>query len=139
MSEQNTEIAKQAYENFKSGDMAALLGQFSEGIEWQAPLVENVPFATGRHSGRGQVEQFFTRLTDAQDVKTFEPREFIAQGDRVVALGHYSWRVKATGREYEGDWAHVFTIRDGKITGFHEYTDTAAIAAAYQKALSASE
>ena len=137
MSEQNIEIARQAYENIKSGNMQALFDLFSDNIEWQAPLVADVPFATGRYSGREEVGQFFTRLADAQDVKTFEPREFIAQGDKVVALGHYSWRVKSTGREYEGDWAHVFTIRDGKVAGFQEYTDTAAVATAYQKARSA--
>ena len=96
-----------------------------------------MPFATGKRSGREQAGQFFASLADSQDVKTFEPREFIAQGEKVVALGSYSWRVKSTGREYEGDWAHVFTIRDGKIAGFQEYTDTAAIADAYQKAQSA--
>ena len=137
MSNRNTEIVRQAYENFKSGDIQALLDQLTDDIEWQAPKVENVPFATGQHSGREQVGQFFARLADAQEFKQFEPRDFIAQGDKVVALGRYEWRVRSTGRGYEGDWAHVFTIRDGKIAGFHEYTDTAAIAAAYQKAASA--
>ena len=137
MSEQNIEIAKQAYEKFKSGDIQALLGLFSDDIDWRVPTIANVPFATGKRSGREQAGQFFASLADSQNVKTFEPREFIAQGEKVVALGYYSWRVKATGREYEGDWAHVFTIRDGKIAGFQEYTDTAAIADAYQKAQSA--
>lgn len=137
MSNRNTEIVRQAYENFKSGDIQALLDQLTDDIRWQAPKVENVPFATGQYSGREQVGQFFARLADAQEFKQFEPRDFIAQGDKVVALGRYVWRARVTGREYEGDWAHVFTIRYGKIAGFHEYTDTAALAAAYQKAASA--
>jgi ketosteroid isomerase-like protein len=132
MSEQNIEIVRQAYENFKSGDIQSLLGLFTDDIDWRVPTIANVPFATGRRSGREEAGGFFATLADSQDVKTFEPREFIAQGERVVALGHYSWRVKSTGQEYEGDWAHVFTIRDGRIAAFQEYTDTAAIAAAYQ-------
>jgi uncharacterized protein len=137
MSNQNTETVRQAYENFKSGDIQALLNQLTDDVQWQAPKVDNVPFATGKYSGREEVGQFFARLADAQDFKQFEPRDFIAQGDKVVVLGHYMWRAKSTGREYEADWAHVFTIREGKITGFQEYTDTAALAAAYQKAASA--
>ena len=49
----------------------------------------------------------------------------------MVALGSYRWRVKKSGREYGGEWAHVFTVRGGKIAGFHEYMDSAAAAAAY--------
>jgi ketosteroid isomerase-like protein len=137
MSEQeNTKLVQQAYENFKGENIQALLGLLSDDVEWQLPETENVPFA-GKRRGREQVGQFFATLADAQEAKQFEPREFVAQGDKVVALGHYIWRLKATGREYEADWAHVFTVRDGKIAGFHEYTDTAAAATAYQKARSA--
>jgi uncharacterized protein len=137
MSEQeNTQIVRQTYANFKSGDIQALVSLLSDDVEWQLPEIEGVPFA-GQRRGREEVAQFFATLADAQDVRQFEPRELIAQGEKVVALGHYTWHVKSTGREYGGNWAHVFTIRDGKITGFHEYTDTAAAAAAYQKARSA--
>ncbi len=49
-----------------------------------------------------------------------------------MALGHYAWRVNSTGREWESDFAHVFIVRDGKIARFQEFTDTAAIEAAFQ-------
>jgi ketosteroid isomerase-like protein len=78
------------------------------------------------------VTEFFTSLADAQDSESFEPREFVSQGEKVVALGTYNWRVKKTGREYGGDWAHVFTVRDGRIVGFHEYMDSAQAAAAFK-------
>ena len=127
----NVSVVKQAYENFKSGDIEALLGQMSEDVDWRLPETEGVPFA-GARRGRAQVAEFFTTLAGAQDTLAFEPREFVAQGDKVVALGQYRWRVKQSGREYGGDWAHVFTVRDGKIAGFHEYMDTAAAADAYK-------
>jgi ketosteroid isomerase-like protein len=44
-----------------------------------------------------------------------------------VALGHYAWQSKSTGREWESDFVHVFTVRDGRITRFQEYMNTAAI------------
>src|SRR5437763_12673609 len=137
MSEQeNTKVVQQIYASFKSGDIQSLLALVADDIQWQLPAIENIPFA-GKRQGRAQVAQFFASVADSQDVLAFEPREFTAQGDKVVAQGHYRWRVKATGREFGADWAHVFTIRDGKVVGFHEYTDSAAAAAAYQQALSA--
>jgi uncharacterized protein len=137
MSEQdNTKLIQQVYANFESGDIQSLLGSLSEDIQWQLPDIENVPFA-GNRQGREAVGQFFASLAEAQDVLEFAPKDFIASENKVVVLGQYQWRVKATGQEYGGDWAHVFTVRDGKIVGFHEYTDTAAAANAYQKAMSA--
>lgn len=137
MSEQeNTKLVQQAYANFDSGDIESLLGLLSDDIQWQLPDISNVPFA-GKRQGPEAVGQFFASLAEAQDVLEFAPEDFIASENKVVVLGHYQWRVKATGQEYGGDWAHVFTMRDGKIVGFHEYTDTAAAANAFQKAMSA--
>jgi ketosteroid isomerase-like protein len=77
------------------------------------------------------------KLAETQDAEQFELREFVAQRDKVVALGHYRWRIKSTGHSYESDWVHAFTIHEGKISKFEEYLDTYAWAAAYRSAQSA--
>ena len=137
MSEQdNVAIVHQAYNNFKTGNIPALLDLCSDNITWQLPQMENVPFG-GERTTRAGVGEFFALVGANQDSLRFEPNEAVAQGDKVVSLGYYSWRVKATGREFEGDFAHVFTIRNGKIVAFHEYTDTAAAEKAYAKAMTA--
>jgi ketosteroid isomerase-like protein len=133
MSEQeNAKVVEQVYGHFKSGDIQSLLNLMSDDVEWELPNIENVPFAGKRH-GREQVGEFFKSLADTEEALHFEPEEFIAQGDKVVALGHYRWRVKSTGREFEADWAHVFTIRNDKVSKMHEYIDTAAVASAFQQ------
>jgi len=131
MSEQdNVAVVRRAYENFKGGDIKGLLDSLTEEVDWRLPEIEGVGFSGGRR-GRESVGGFFNELAESQETVSFEPREFVAQGDKVVALGTYRWRVKKTGREYGGDWAHVFTVRGGKIEGFHEYMDSAAARAAY--------
>ena len=88
MSEQeNTRLVQQVYENFKRGDIKALLNLLSHNIEWQLPEIENVPFA-GTRRGQEQMGEFFASLVETQEVQHFQPREFNAQGDKVVALGH---------------------------------------------------
>ena len=135
MSERNnTAIAQQAYDNFKKGDIQALLNLMSDDIIWELPEIEDVPIA-GSRSGRDAVGEFFAMVARDQDLIVFEPREFVADGDKVVALGHYQWRVRDTDREFATDFVHVFTIRNGKIVAFREHFDTAAVAAAYQKAM----
>ena len=131
MSEQeNVAVVRRAYENFKSGDIAGILNDVTDDVDWRLPEIAGARFA-GQRRGRESVGGFFSSLAEQQDTVSFEPREYVAQGDKVVALGTYRWRVKQTGREYGGDWAHVFTIRDGKIEGFHEYMDSAAAQAAF--------
>jgi ketosteroid isomerase-like protein len=136
MSEQNKSIVERAYNSFKIGNIEALLDLMADDVSWSLPEMEAVPFA-GKRTGRASVSEFFAIVGASQESLRFEPRELIAEGDRVVALGSYDWRVKANGREFGGDFAHVWTIRDGKVTNFQEYTDTAACASAYQKAMSA--
>lgn len=137
MSEQdNVALVQQVYNNFKAGNIPALLDMLPDNVTWHLPEIEGVPFA-GKRTGREAVRDFFVGVEANQETLEFEPREFIAQGDKVVSLGHYRWRVKTTGREFSSDFAHVFTIRDGKIMGFQEYTDTASAARAYQKSAAA--
>jgi hypothetical protein len=132
MSEQDSrKIVEQAYSNFKAGDIEKVLQSTSEDVRWETPDIENVPFS-GKRQGRGGVGEFFSMLASLMDVRSFEPREFIAEGDKVVVLGHYAWQVKANGRTIESDFAHVFTLRGRQIAGFHEYTDSAAIADAFR-------
>ena len=130
--QENTKTVKQAYDYFKSGNIEKVLSLMSNDVDWRLPNIENMPHA-GTRKGLEQVTEFFSTLAEAQDAKQFDPNEFIAQGDRVVALGHYIWKVKANNREYESDFVHVFTVRDGKITGFDEYFDTTPATMAYQK------
>ena len=133
---ENTATVHQAYDNFKTGNIQALLDQMSDDVTWQLPEIEGVALA-GKRTGRAGVGEFFATVARDQEVLEFEPREFIAQGDKVVSLGNYKWRVKDTGREFKSDFVHIFTIRDGKVVGFREHLDTAAAAAAYKKAMRA--
>ena len=134
--QENAVTIQQAYNNFQTGNIQALLDQMSDNITWELPEIEGVPLA-GKRTGRDGVKDFFATLARDQDVLEFEPIESLAQGDKVVSLGHYKWRVKATGREYASNFVHVFTVREGKITGFREHFDTAVVAAAYRKAMTA--
>jgi ketosteroid isomerase-like protein len=131
MSEQDTVgVVRRAYENFKTGNIAGILDSVTDDVDWRLPEIGGAEFS-GQRRGRESVGGFFSSLAEQQETVSFEPREFVAQGDKVVALGNYRWRVKKNGREYGGEWAHVFTIRDGRIAAFHEYMDSAAAAAAY--------
>lgn len=77
-------------------------------------------------NGRESVAEFFASVDDHEEFLKFDPAEFIAQGDKVVVLGDFLCRAKATNKQYATDFAHILTFKDGKITGFHEFFDNAA-------------
>ena len=135
MTEQdNVQVVRRAYAAFQKGDITGLLDLVAEDADWSHPgPPEAIPFA-GEYRGRDGVAQFFARLDEAEEAKLFEPREFFAAGERVVALGRYVGRVRATGRADEVEWAHVFTVRGGKIASHRQYSDTAAAVEAYRGA-----
>lgn len=55
------------------------------------------------------------------------PEEFVEEGDQVVSLGLYSGTRKETGKSFSAPYAHVWTLRDGKVVRFRQYTDTAVV------------
>ena len=84
-----------------------------------------IPWA-GTHHGHEGVAGFFSLIGETLEFEQFEPREYVAQGDTVVVLGHERSHVKPTGRMFEQEWAHVYTLRDGKIATGLFIEDTAA-------------
>jgi hypothetical protein len=132
----NISLVKRAYESFQRGDVAAVLGTMAEDVQWESPTVRNVPFS-GPRRGKAAMADFFQQLGAQEEVLQFEPREFIAQGDKVVAIINYRARVKSTGQIAETPLVHVFTIKAGKVTGCAEFFDTAAAMQAYSKVATA--
>ena len=124
MSEANIQIAKNAYAAFGRGDIAAILEVLDEKIVWTTP--GNLP-DSGTRRGRAEVAQFFQSVTSTWDFQAFEPRDYIASGDQVAVVGSYTVTARSTGRQATGEWVMVWKFRDGKVTNFQEYTDTAAL------------
>jgi ketosteroid isomerase-like protein len=129
---QNTQVVKDAYAAFQRGDINTILGLLDEEIVWQAVKgTEGVVPTAGVRHGRAGVAEFFKQLGEAVAFDAFEPREFVAQGDTVVAIGYYRGKAKPTGRPMSSDWVMVFNFRGAKIARFREFTDSAAIVRAF--------
>lgn len=128
---QNTKVVKDAYAAFGRGDVQAILDTLDDGIVWKGVYGagSHVPTA-GERRGKAQVGEFFKQVAENVNFSRFEPREFIATGDKVVALGHYT-ATTPVDKAFDSDFAMVFTLRNGKVTEFQEFTDSAAINAAY--------
>ena len=121
----NLEIVEEGYAAFGRGDIPALLDLMDANVLWDVAGPTEMPWA-GSFRGHAGLQEFFGTLDAELDIETFEPRTFVADGDKVVVLGFEKARSKHTGRTYEAHWAHAFTLSGGVVTSFREFTDTAA-------------
>jgi uncharacterized protein len=128
---ENTALVQQGYNLFSKGDIPGVLNLMSPNVTWELPLVEGVPF-TGRFQGVDGVGRFFKTLDGAMDIVKFEPREFIAQGNKVIVLGQTRYRVKGQQDEFDTRWVDVLTVDKGKISGYQQYGDSAQLQRAFQ-------
>ncbi|HXT70584.1 MAG TPA: nuclear transport factor 2 family protein [Vicinamibacterales bacterium] len=130
--EQNKKVVQDAYAAFGRGDIPALLATLSADVDWHGVIGvgPKVPQG-GPRKGHEEVATFFEQVGGTVDFKRFEPQTFVAEGDVVVVLGFYESVVKPTGKPFASDWVMVFTLRDGKIVKFREFSDSLGITNAY--------
>jgi hypothetical protein len=127
----NTALAQQLYTNFKNGDIAAILDLLAPDVDWLFFGPPEIPFA-GHYQGREAVEQFFNTALSTAEFLEFEAREFAATSQNVLVQGRERVRARNTGRIWETEWAHVFSIQNNQIVKMREYYDTAVVVAAFQ-------
>lgn len=127
----NARIVEAIYNGFASGDMEAILDSMSEDIVWMHPgNPEQIPFA-GKFEGKQGVSRFFEIVFARIDVLEQKIYSFEASGDKVLVLGYEHMRVKDTGKEYQSNWIHMYTLADGQVIMFEEFIDTAALVSAF--------
>lgn len=126
----NVDVVQRTYEAVGRGDVPAVLDLLTDDVDWTLQGPPSIPFAGTRH-GRDGVAEFFTLVGQNLQFEVFEPYVFVDQDDTVVALGRERSQSTSTGRIVVQEWAHVYTLRDGKIARFQAFEDTAALAAAF--------
>ena len=121
----NAHLIRSLYDSFARGDAGAVLGMFDAGIVWNE--ADNVPYADGNpYLGPQRVaEGVFGRLMTEWDGFAIHLETVVAEGETVVALGRYRGVYRASGLPLDAQFCHAWTVRDGRVTAFQQYTDTA--------------
>ena len=75
--------------------------------------------------------QFFETAFARIDVLEQKIFSFEASGDKVLVVGYEHMQVKDTGKEYQSNWVHMYTLAAGQVIAFEEFIDTAALVSAF--------
>ena len=130
--QQNADSVRKMYDAFGKGDVAAILDQLHDDVEWGAKSVATeVPWLTWR-KGKSEVQGFFTALASNIAIDVFRPELFVCEGDSVVVKLHIEGVIGKTGARNVTDTIHLWTFRAGKVARYQQFDDTAAARAAWK-------
>ena len=126
----NVELIQGIYAAFGRGDVAAIQAANAEDTVWRVIGSSDYPLHKSLH-GRAGILEFFTLVAQHEDFSELAPQSFHDAGDHVFVLGHAAYTLKTTGKAVDTDFVHVWQVRDGQVSGFREFADTAQVVAGF--------
>ena len=125
----NAEIIEGIYTSFSQGDIEGILASFDENIVWNE--AENFPYDDGNPyiGHQAIVDGVFARVGGEWDNFIVDERKvYIMDNDMVLVTGKFKGTYKATGKTINAQLVHHWTLQDGKVIQFQQYTDTKQVA-----------
>ena len=115
-------IIEEHYAASARGDLDGMVADFAPDVEWIE--MAGFPYA-GTYRGADEIRAgVFGRIGTDWTGYQAVPEEIIGSGEHVVAFGSYSGTYTATGRPMRARFVHHWTVRDGAVVRFEQFTDT---------------
>lgn len=121
----NSERMTALYDAFAAGDVEKVVAQMDPEIVWNE--AENFIYADGNPymGADAVVEGVFGRIGAEFDNFRLEETHFYGlDDDGVLVTGRYRGTFKATGKQLDAQFAHVWKLKDTLVASFQQYTDT---------------
>jgi ketosteroid isomerase-like protein len=112
----------------RSGDGAAALNCLDDNVVWinnpaDKGVSDIVPWL-GEYHGRKAVEDTFVIWGQLSQVKHFELRKVVFDGDEALAIVHEVATIKATGLDYDIEFIQRIRVANERIVFWKSYWDT---------------
>lgn len=124
----NFEIIKAHYAGSSNMDIAAMMAPLTATTRWTE--MAGFPCAGTYIGPEAVVENVFKALGAAWEGYALKLDRLIDGGDTIVGIGTYNGVYRATGKAMTARVTHVWDLKDGKVTQFEQFTDTALVAEA---------
>jgi len=123
------------YAAFGRGDVETILNNTTDDVSWEFEATPALSWS-GIRRGRNEAMGFFTGIGAEHENPVLTMTEFFSGPDSVAAFGRYQATVRSSGIRVDSPVAHYFKFRDGKVSRYINFVNSAAFveAAASQKA-----
>ena len=124
----NVRVIYALYRAFAARDYDGFKALCHPDIVW----IQNAGFPSGgRFVGpETVVREVFKRFEDDWSEWRFEADEYMDAGRSVIVIGSYHGRHRRSGKVFRAAAAHVYDLKDGKLSRYRQFTDTRVIAEA---------
>jgi ketosteroid isomerase-like protein len=118
------EAANRLYAALAARDVHALLDAMEQ--DFAGTVSEGMPLGVGgRHDGRERMlRDVWVKVFEAYDTRPEVTRYLETGGSELVAIGRYVGTARNTGRPIDAAFAHVLSIRNGRVASLEQITDT---------------
>jgi ketosteroid isomerase-like protein len=115
---------RSVYDALARGDVPTFLGLLSEKVEWNE--AEHFTYWPGSAfiGPQAVLNGVLARIGQDFDGFSVDVGRLVGCGETVLSEARYRATAKATGKRLDVQVAHVWDVRDGKITRFQQYVDT---------------
>jgi ketosteroid isomerase-like protein len=119
----NVAIVRRVVESFDEGDLEYPFAVYDAEIVWEN-FTPPPPGMDEVYHGHDGVRRFWRQWLSSWDRVAFEHERFVDAGDHVVVFQRMDARGRTSGVETDfGDYAQVWTLRDGKVVSMRFYAD----------------
>ena len=118
----NLELVRSTYEGPSAENGKHLLAALAPEAEWVEAA--GFPYAGTYVGAEAIVANVFRRLATEWIGYRADVATYMENGDHVAAFGFYSGTYKATGRSMRASFAHLYTLKAGKIVRMIQYVDS---------------
>lgn len=123
-----TDLIRRFYAALSNGDAPTALGMMADNIQWTTMWHYKVEGLGPQKVAEGLLMPLMAEWSSF----ALTPTEYVTEGETVISLGRFTGVHGASGKSVDAGYAHVWTVRDGKIAQFRQYIDTLAVAEARQ-------
>ncbi|ODQ86686.1 polyketide cyclase [Mycolicibacterium holsaticum] len=115
-----------------AGDLNTALQYMDPDVRITYYGTEVIPYA-GDYHGIAEAVTFFTTVGQNIEITEMEPWKFIAQGDDLAVWGRQRFRRLDTGYQWQSEFAHIITLRDGRWLHFRDFMNSALTQEAFSR------
>ena len=124
--EAHLRAAYEAWHTSRGRTPERLFSLYADDVELHSILEASVldEQMRGPFIGKSAALAYFTAIAEAWEMVDARTDEFIARDDKVVWIGHATWRNLKTLRVVDGPKVDVWTVRDGRAVHYLEMFDS---------------
>jgi ketosteroid isomerase-like protein len=123
VAQDDIELIRRLYDSFNERGIDAVFDWLDPAIVWVNPSnsIDHQVF----HGHEGVAKWFHELLEPQFESAKFYPEDFVELGGQIVVRLRACVRTRGSEHELEAPFAHLVTVRDGKVTSMRMFSDQA--------------